>query len=788
MANKLYTTLGIALIYVLTAQLGFLFSLLPFWEVTLIWPPSGIALAGVILLGRIALPGIFLGALITNLIALPHTLSPAVLGVVCVTIATTSTLSPLVASEAIKRIVPNGPTNVSAAQLLAVSCTNFLACFISTAGGITSLYLCGVIPREIILSAGAMWWLGDFCGMMIVGPICWMVYRFLKRAPRKAGRDPIATALLVNSAFVGAALLVFMALWSFETGNISRLLTSEARLAASNVAQVLREAERDIDRLRALAYASETFENDEFQRYTTAKFRDGQRHVAQAVGWAPRVTDPGVWEKEVKNGIPAGIRLHERDDSGQKIPVRQREAYFPVQYIQPLEGNQAAIGFDLGSERSRRIALERARDTGQVSMVSPIVLVQSVDAEPAMLICVPIYRPEVLLDTVEARRGNLTGFVSAVHLIRPLFTASLAETDTDMDMDMDMDMDIDFHLFERSQTGEATWYHTIASSNSATNDSNIAPEPAPTLASLETGLNGIAPVNFAEHQWLVVAKPGATLTRDKRTLGPWAVMLLIITLGIVSSSVLLERISARRDIMLERRKSEEAFLEARAANDSKTFFMAAAGHDIKQPLYALGLLTDTLLMSHPKPSSIPLIRHLRKSIDSMGEQFDDLMSAGKLNHGNFEPILKKVHLAGIIAPVDAEITLLCADKGLRWNLDLENAIVITDPLLLQRLLRNLLSNAVRYTNDGEVSCSAIARGKFVEFRISDTGKGIALSNQKEMFDKFVLRDDYPYDSTGNGLGLHIVAKINQALDLGLQIFSAPGGGTAFSFQVPLAPK
>jgi signal transduction histidine kinase len=410
-------------------------------------------------------------------------------------------------------------------------------------------------------------------------------------------------------------------------------------------------------------------------------------------------------------------------------------------------------------------------------MVSPIVLVQSVDAEPAMLICVPIYRPEVPLDTVEARRANLTGFVSAVHLIRPLFTASLAETNADMD----------FHLFERSQTGEVTWYHTITSSNSA-NDTTIAPEPAPTLASLETGLNGIAPIKFAEHQWLVVAKPGATLTRDKRTLGPWAVMLLIITLGIVSSSVLLERISARRDIMLERRKSEEAFLEARAANDSKTFFMAAAGHDIKQPLYALGIMTDTLLMSDPKPSSVPLLEHLRKSIDAMGEQFDDLMSAGKLNHGNFEPILKKVHLAGIIAPVDAEITLLCADKGLRWNLELENAIVITDPLLLQRLLRNLLSNAVRYTNDGEVSCRAIARGKFVEFRISDTGRGIALSNQKEMFDEFVLRDDYPYDSTGTGLGLTIVAKINQALDLGLQIFSAPGEGTTFSFEVPLVPK
>lgn len=775
MAKIIYITFGVALAYVLTAQLGFLLSLLPFWEVTLLWPPSGIALAALLVLGRGVLPGIFLGALVTNLISVPGTLSPVALVAVSTAIATTSTLSPLAASVAMRRIISSGVRGATPAQLLATSFTNFLACFIAAAGGILTLYLAGVVPAEILLTGGGMWWLGDYCGMMIFGPISWLVVRSLMPSRRRPARDPISTALLVNSAFVGMALVVFMALWSLETEKISRLLTQESTLAANNVTQVLQEAERDIATLRALAYASGGFDADEFRRYTTSESRVRRNLVAQGVGWAPRVTDPGAWEEEVQVDTSAEVRLYERDDAGQRVPVTPREAYFPVQYIQPVMGNEAAIGFDLASEPTRGAALERARDSGLVSMVSPITLVQSVDAEPAMLIGVPIYRPDVSLDTVAARRNNLTGFATAVYLIRPLFIAGLTGNN----------VDVEFHLFEQLPGGEFQWYHTSAPPN-PTNDSDT--KPIPTLTNLQAGPSALTSINFADHNWLVVATPGSRLISVQRTWAPWAAMLAILALGIVSSSILLERISARRSVQIERRKTEEALLEAREANDSMSFFMSTAGHDIKQPLYALSILTDTLLMSDPKASSVTLLERLRKSIDEMGEHFDALMNAGKKKGGKIEAELVKVRLAGIVTPIDAEIALLCADKGLKWHVDQENVLVLTDPLLLQRLLRNLLSNAVRYTGSGEVCFSAVARYDFVEFRISDTGTGIAPQYQQRVLDEFAQGDIQTPESYGTGLGLFIVATINQALDLGMQVESTPGGGTTFRFRVPLASE
>ncbi len=772
MPASLYNTLFIAAGYAIGAQLGFLFALLPHWNATLLWPPSGVALAAVLLAGRSTLPGIFLGAFVTNLTQLPFPATPLIL---CAgfAISAASTLSALVAGEMLKRISPKVPYSASGAELLKGCIAIGLACTIAASGGVGSLYILGLVPDDVVGVTWGLWWLGDYCGMVIFAPIAWLFARFWKEHRKGFRASPVVPAIILNSTVAAAAVCAFTILWSFETDKVSQSLVRESSIAARSVTEELQTAERNLEAIRAFLYASEHVSQDEFRRYTAAEFEDRKNDFgAQGLGWIPRVTNPAAWENQMRNEAHAGVRLYEINSVGKRVPVAPRDEYFPLQYVHPSTGgNQVAIGFDLGSEMTQRAALERARDTGQLSMASPIALMQLDQPIPSMLLAVPVYRPDTTLDTVAARRTNLVGFAVGVYVIGKLFDEALLENNANVDL----------YLFNEALPAVSQWYHTRASSSRASVEGAT---PVPAIADLQQGFSGTARISFAKQNWLVVATPGPTYVQARRTWTPWVVLVLMLALGIALSSILIERISAQKTVAQERRKTYQALLEAQAANESKSYFMAAASHDIKQPLFALTILADTLLMTNPPAETVPIIEDLRKSIQKMATHFDSLMDFGKFHAGNFRVNPACVRLDELCARIDLEIAPLCVRKGLTWNLSMDNVLVWTDEELLLRLLRNLLSNAVRYTDSGEVCCCATVNGGVVEFLISDTGIGIAVEQHEAIFGKFVKLQNSGVGTAGAGLGLSIVEKINQALVLNLQMSSVVGEGTQFRFRVP----
>lgn len=159
------------------------------------------------------------------------------------------------------------------------------------------------------------------------------------------------------------------------------------------------------------------------------------------------------------------------------------------------------------------------------------------------------------------------------------------------------------------------------------------------------------------------------------------------------------------------------------------------------------------------------------------------MDFGKFESGSFQVNCALFRLSELCARVELEIAPLCAEKGLRWKLEMDDVVVWTDQELFLRLLRNLLTNAVRYTEVGEVFCSAKSHGDVVEFLISDTGPGIHPDHHASVFDKFVSLQKGGVGTAGIGIGLSIVEKINQALLLNLTMISVVGTGTQFRFRV-----
>ncbi|MCB1690990.1 MAG: CHASE domain-containing protein [Halioglobus sp.] len=776
--GNIVLTASLTLAYVLFAQVGFLASLTPYHNATLLWPPSGIALAAVLIIGRRALPGIALGALTTAFsqhLADPLPVVVAVALITCIA----STLSAWVAGESLKRIGPSALENLSAKEILTGSIVMSLASLIAASGGVGSLSVTGLLPPDVFWSTLGIWWLRDFCGMLIFGPTIYILFRLVTAYRENARHGPLFVAGLVASTFGAASLVVFSLLWNAETMRILQSLEHHSSEAARKLAQVLSESQHELEAIRALLYAANSVEEDEFHRFISAHFwEQGVDSAAQGLGWAPRVTDARLWESEMRNTGQPPVRLYERDNSGRRAPVLQRDEYFPVQFIHPLdEVNQLAIGFDLGSEKLRRTALEKARDSGRVAMVAPIYLVQSQEEAPAMLIAVPIYRPDVLVDTVDSRRANLTGFASGVFFLGTLFDKAMAGNEDDVDL----------HFFDEAQPVGAKRYYTRLSPSRTAND---ATSPRPTLAGLLAVVHGIGRLEFAGHQWMVAATPGPGFIPQHRTLGPWIGLLLTLGFGIALSSVLSERISARKRIEEEQHKTLQALRNAQVANDSKTYFMAAAAHDIKQPLYALRMLVDTLGMSDKATTSVPIIQSLKRGIAQMSQHFDTLMDVGKFRDGNFSVTRSRFQLLDFAARIDIEIAPLCAKKGLAWNLDMDEVWAYTDEELLLRLFRNLLTNAVSYTDAGEVNCSAKVEGSIVKCTISDTGRGIDEHLQQAVFETFVRLEQSGIGTAGLGLGLglSIVEKISQALELDLQMESTPGSGTRFSFHFPIAHK
>jgi two-component system, sensor histidine kinase len=253
------------------------------------------------------------------------------------------------------------------------------------------------------------------------------------------------------------------------------------------------------------------------------------------------------------------------------------------------------------------------------------------------------------------------------------------------------------------------------------------------------------------------------------------------------------RIRFEKDELLLRLEAEQrataaALAAAEAANRSKTFFMAAASHDLRQPLYAVSILHDALLLHPHGPEPARLLAQQGVAIKATSSLFDNLLDLSKFESGVIKPQLGRVCLADLLHELTQEFAPQCAARGLGLTVAEDLPDVHSDYELLGRLLRNLISNALRYTQQGgiEVRCESV--GDTVTLTVSDTGIGIALADQERVFGEFVqvgavqrTRDG------GTGLGLAIVRHIALLLKHAIGLGSTPGEGTQVRVSLPLLP-
>jgi signal transduction histidine kinase len=232
---------------------------------------------------------------------------------------------------------------------------------------------------------------------------------------------------------------------------------------------------------------------------------------------------------------------------------------------------------------------------------------------------------------------------------------------------------------------------------------------------------------------------------------------------------------------------------ARHSDIAKSKFLAAASHDLRQPLHAMTLLTDALadrLTEGPADGTNgehrQTVGRLQESLASMRELFDALLDVSRLDAGVVIARPRGVRLSSLVRRLEDDFALSAHEKGLEWRCSSDDAVVTTDPVLLEMLLRNLLSNAIRYTDHGHVALSVFASGQAARIDVSDTGIGIPADKQGEIFGEFhQLHNPERDGKKGLGLGLAIVERLSRLLDLEVEVSSTPGEGSRFSVTLPV---
>jgi PAS domain S-box-containing protein len=251
--------------------------------------------------------------------------------------------------------------------------------------------------------------------------------------------------------------------------------------------------------------------------------------------------------------------------------------------------------------------------------------------------------------------------------------------------------------------------------------------------------------------------------------------------------VVLSDITERQQLEALRSKQEAA----ESANQAKSRFLAAASHDLRQPTHAMGLFVARLVTLPHQPEARQLVNYLAQSVTDLQEMLDTLFDVSQLETEPLQVKLVPFPINRLFGQLHNGFGADAARKGLRLRFRPSPAWVQSDPVLLHRILLNLVSNAIRYTRHGGVlvACRLTGNGSQVRIEVWDTGIGIAQKHQERVFDEYFQVENLERDRTkGLGLGLSIVDRICRLLGHKLTLQSVPGRGSRFSLTLPLAEQ
>ena len=528
--------------------------------------------------------------------------------------------------------------------------------------------------------------------------------------------------------------------------------------------------------IRGVFDASQNVDREDFT--TFVKSLEVDDHI-QALEWIPRVSrqDRASFERAaIADGLTE-FQFTERASQGVMTGAGDRQYYFPVYFVEPLAGNETAVGFDLGSNTTRLAALNQARSGGQEVASARITLVQETGEQFGFLIFMPVYAGGSVPDTPARREAELEGFALGVFRMGDLVTSVLSGHDPIRSSGHASELDV--FVFDETAPPE---------------DRLLYPKGAEfeTREDIAYEMRSVTEIAFAGRTWSIVVVPGANSVFSAFSWTP----VLVFAMGLIATgltalylNLLLGRtryadalVEARtRDLVAISDHREAIVLKLKETNKDLESFTYVASHDLKAPLRGIDNLV-TWIVEDPdstlsEDSQANAVR-LRTRITRLENLLEGLLEYSRLGQ-----------LKADTMPVDAQrlgeeiADYLDPPAGIVVSIGPGLPVIETVESTLQTVLSNLIGNAIKHhdRDHGEVRVSAVDLGDEYRFSVADDGPGIDPSHHQRIFEIFqTLVPRSKVDTSG--IGLSIVTRIVAAAGGSIRVDSVAGErGTTFHF-------
>lgn len=260
-----------------------------------------------------------------------------------------------------------------------------------------------------------------------------------------------------------------------------------------------------------------------------------------------------------------------------------------------------------------------------------------------------------------------------------------------------------------------------------------------------------------------------------------------IELALENEELLAEKSAEQQATQSARAAAEQARERAEKADRTKTNFIAATSHDLRQPMHALVQYVEHLRRTCTDRLSLTTIGRIEESVAAMENLLNGVLDFSKISMGAIKPEIRVFPVDRLLRSVETQIRPLAEGKGLRLRIESEGGHCESDEVLLGRIVRNIAQNAVRYSASGSIVIRAVARGNTMRVLVADSGIGIPASEKQRVFDEYYQVDNRARDRRkGLGLGLAIVRDLARLLDLRVRLKSRPGAGSTFAVEIPRA--
>ncbi|MEO0456313.1 MAG: CHASE domain-containing protein [Cyanobacteria bacterium P01_A01_bin.114] len=499
----------------------------------------------------------------------------------------------------------------------------------------------------------------------------------------------------------------------------------------------------------------------------------------QALEWAPVVfeKDRDTFEAAIRAESYPTFQITERESRGGLVRAASRAYYVPVTYLQPLAGNELALGYDLTSDLTRRTALETARDSGQIAASGRIRLVQENKNQFGFLVFLPLYNmpadstptdntptdnTPTVPPTQADRRDQLQGYLLGVFRVSDVVEESL-ET---------LNPNINFVLSDQSAVAPEQFLGRYdAATQTVTTEPKQHDPPTAQSVQCPTASDCTHSLIAGDRQWAISFTPTISYPTPWRTLSTLVIGLLLTTL--------LARYLSQAQAELAR---------TRELSRVKTRLFSMASHELRTPLSTILLLAQALEADSLEADS--LAHHLtysriRAAAKRMNQLLNDLLTLSRAESGKLQFAPEILNLQQYCQQLIEEVRFSFeTSPSINFTLSGDCTKAYIDPQLLRAILTNLLSNAVKYSGSkAKVSLNLLCHPPILRFQVQDWGIGIPETDQARLYEAF-YRGTNVGDIAGTGLGLSVVNACLQLHDGALTFESQVGQGTTFEVTLP----